>query len=417
MIVAIVTSRTFRIAVPAVAILVLAVGSVWAATITGTPRNDTLRGGARADKLYGKGGNDKLIGAAGNDILVGGPGNDVLVGGVGADTLLCGPGRDTATRDVQDKVLRDCEVVRGPQPSPPPPSPPPLPTGAKVVATIPLGGNAGKSIVTDGSVWVRLNGDIVVRIDVATNQVVARIRVGPGGGDSGIAVGEEFVWAVSDDNSVSRIDPATNAVTARITVGTGDHLPEGIGVTAGVVWVAIHRTGSVVRIDPATNAVTGSIRVGPDGPSGPQSLVVGHASVWVGVPNRTSVFRIDPRTSSISATVRTLLPCGGMAADADAVWLAPSCGNPRLVRIDPRTNTVTAMIHLGDVGEAGDVAVGLGSIWARTQRGLARVDATTGRLVGFLPDVGVFGNRGIAAGSGAVWLGDRDRVLRIEPVG
>ncbi len=109
----------------AIAVLALAAGSVWAATINGTAGNDTLRGGARADKIYGKGGNDTLFGAGGNDILVGGPGKDLLVGGVGADTLRCGPGRDTAIRDARDNVASDCEVVRGPKPVPPPPPPPP----------------------------------------------------------------------------------------------------------------------------------------------------------------------------------------------------------------------------------------------------------------------------------------------------
>ena len=121
------TRTTFRIAAFAVTVLALAAGSVWAATINGTARNDTLRGGARADKIYGKGGNDRLFGARGNDVLVGGPGKDLLVGGAGADTLRCGPGRDTATRDVRDKVARDCEVVRGPKPVPTPPPPSPSP--------------------------------------------------------------------------------------------------------------------------------------------------------------------------------------------------------------------------------------------------------------------------------------------------
>ena len=114
------------------AVLLVAAGSVWAATINGTSRNDTLRGSPAGDRLYGKGGNDKLFGAGGNDTLVGGPGNDVLVGGPGKDMLRCGPGRDTATRDVRDQVPADCEVVRGPKPVPPapppaPPQPPPPP--------------------------------------------------------------------------------------------------------------------------------------------------------------------------------------------------------------------------------------------------------------------------------------------------
>ena len=131
---ALVTRRTFRTAALALAVLALAAGSVWAATINGTARNDALRGGARADKIYGKGGNDMLFGAGGNDLLVGGPGNDRLVGGVGADTLRCGPGRDTATRDVRDTVARDCEVVRGPTPVLPPPASPPPPSAGLYIA-------------------------------------------------------------------------------------------------------------------------------------------------------------------------------------------------------------------------------------------------------------------------------------------
>ncbi len=132
----IVTRRTFPIVVLSSALLALAAGTVWAATINGTPGDDTLRGSARADKIIGKGGNDKLFGAAGNDILVGGPGNDVLVGGPGADALRCGQGHDTARRDATDNVSTDCEVVRGPTPSPPPtpPTPPPPPPPVAVTA-------------------------------------------------------------------------------------------------------------------------------------------------------------------------------------------------------------------------------------------------------------------------------------------
>ncbi len=110
-----------------VCVVGIAAGSVWAATINGSARNETLRGGAGADRIFGRGGNDKLFGAGGNDVLVGAAGNDLLVGGAGADTLSCGPGRDTATRDVRDKVAKDCEVVRGPEPVPSPPAPPQSP--------------------------------------------------------------------------------------------------------------------------------------------------------------------------------------------------------------------------------------------------------------------------------------------------
>src|SRR5439155_6316862 len=90
------------IAVTGMAAFVLA-ASAFAASIVGTAGNDVLRGTAHADKLYGKAGNDSLYGLAGNDYLNGGP---------GADRLVCGPGKDIAVADTEDKVGKDCEVVR-----------------------------------------------------------------------------------------------------------------------------------------------------------------------------------------------------------------------------------------------------------------------------------------------------------------
>lgn len=95
-------------------VALLAAGVAWGGTVLGTPRADVLRGTPHNDKMYGRGGNDRLYGYAGNDVLVGGP---------GADVLACGSGRDVAIADANDKVSRDCEVVKGrPSPSPPPPS-------------------------------------------------------------------------------------------------------------------------------------------------------------------------------------------------------------------------------------------------------------------------------------------------------
>jgi hypothetical protein len=54
-VIAIPTGHPFRVAALTLAVFALAAGSVWAATINGTARNDTLRRGARADKIYGKG--------------------------------------------------------------------------------------------------------------------------------------------------------------------------------------------------------------------------------------------------------------------------------------------------------------------------------------------------------------------------
>jgi hypothetical protein len=164
------TSRFIRIGVVACALLLVAVGTVAAATITGTPGRDTLRGSQSADKLYGKGGNDRLYGRAGNDVLVGGAGDDLLVGGPGADTLSCGPGRDTASADAKDKVRRDCEVVHGlattpPPPTPPPPTPPPP-------APKPLPGNYCGNTVQGPALCVTTNADATAVAMAETSSLV-----------------------------------------------------------------------------------------------------------------------------------------------------------------------------------------------------------------------------------------------------
>jgi hypothetical protein len=100
-------------------------------TKTGSARPDVLRGGKGNDFLRGLGGNDRLYGGSGNDRLFGGVGNDrleghkgrdILDGGAGKDTIVardkavdtirCGAGRDVVTADRNDKVAKDCEVIR-----------------------------------------------------------------------------------------------------------------------------------------------------------------------------------------------------------------------------------------------------------------------------------------------------------------
>lgn len=100
-------STIFTVAAVALTgVLAAAALAATAATINGTPKADVLKGTPKADVLNGKAGNDKLFGYGGNDTLVGGP---------GADTLDCGPGRDTAVYDLKDKLVKNCEVLKGPK--------------------------------------------------------------------------------------------------------------------------------------------------------------------------------------------------------------------------------------------------------------------------------------------------------------
>jgi len=82
--------RTRLLITATLSLVLISMSPASAATIIGTPGNDTLigtsggdtiKGRGGADYLYGKGGADKLYGGNGSDKLYGGPGNDTLNGG------------------------------------------------------------------------------------------------------------------------------------------------------------------------------------------------------------------------------------------------------------------------------------------------------------------------------------------------
>ena len=87
------------------------------ATSADWPAVKTLDGGrwkgtVNAAELWLGDGNDRVCALAGNDVIRAFAGNDVIDGGPGRDTVSCGPGRDVVIADAQDKVAKDCEVVR-----------------------------------------------------------------------------------------------------------------------------------------------------------------------------------------------------------------------------------------------------------------------------------------------------------------
>lgn len=171
-------------------------GAVWAKTIPGTARNDTLRGTPAADVLYGKGGNDKLYGLAGNDRLVGGP---------GADLLTCGSGRDVAIADKNDKVGKDCEVVKGLPKRPPSP-----PDKSGLYISLGASAAAGVGASIPSKRWVNLyfgylasNGSGVTRLENLARE-----------GETTAGLRERQVL-----EAVNRIDGSSD--TLRVTIGIG----------------------------------------------------------------------------------------------------------------------------------------------------------------------------------------------------
>lgn len=83
-----------------------------AATVVGTPGDDTLRGTPGPDVIVGFAGNDVLAGLGGDDLICGGPGADELSGGAGDDALY--GGRDEHVQRGRRTIITGDVVDGGP---------------------------------------------------------------------------------------------------------------------------------------------------------------------------------------------------------------------------------------------------------------------------------------------------------------
>ncbi len=155
----------------------------------------------------------------------------------------------------------------------------------QVVATISIADGPAWMTYAAGSLWVcSLEAEQygVTRVDPMTNAMVAQIDVGSSKGYKcgGITASDDGVWAVLQDNSQTydlglvRIDPATNKVIATMLFPQ-NKLTSSLAADAQGVWYAQPDLG-LIRISPQTNQAKGFLKM-----SGVSGVAVGAGSVWV----------------------------------------------------------------------------------------------------------------------------------------
>jgi hypothetical protein len=265
----------------------------------------------------------------------------------------------------------------------------------EIVGTIPIGDPLvdvlhGPTLLAfdHGSLWV-LDGaadcGCVRRVDPSTNRIVATIplgtptqfRVAP----LGIATTPGAVWVThrwgTDDapaGAVVRIDPATNRIVA--TVGLGASF-EGIGGPTGIaadttgVWVAVPSMKSVVRINALSNAVDMTI---PGFTCVEGQLASDESSVWVADCNAAR--RVDKQTGAIAKNITIPGKPGnsvtGIGVKDGSLWVQAD----RLFRLDPGSGVVTGSLPLPPalIWSEYNLAFGFGSVWVRRVDKLLRIE-------------------------------------------
>ena len=232
--------------------------------------------------------------------------------------------------------------------------------------------------------------------------------IATGNAPCGAAAGFGSVWVANDGSgTLVRIDPRTNRVVGRARVGEGAC---STATGAGAVWVVNYRTDSLLRVDPWTLRVRG-VRVGNQ----PEFVVVAFGRVWVTAWEDGTLEAVDPATLSIARRIDVGRWPAGLAARRGSIWGRVRAGGEAIVRVDPRTATVTRF-PVGATRPAWFVA-GTRDLWIQaTDSDLLHVDPVRGKVLS-RRHVGRTLGHGAAAPDATIWVPDKEQnlVYRIDP--
>jgi DNA-binding beta-propeller fold protein YncE len=270
---------------------------------------------------------------------------------------------------------------------------------------IPIGGQPGGIAVGRGEVWATTEGNALWKIDASRRDATPITTRGP---PTNVALAVGSVWVGEGDPSgVQRFDGKTGELL-RFSKTAGD--PPFVSSNADLVWAS--GPDEVCRITPDTGQA--AAKCSPKIPNPPQhrlnelrgrwsinGLSAGPDGVWVvGDELDQHMWRVDRRRPR---AVNLGFPPSGVADGYHSLWVTDQLGH-RLVRIDPATGHITAIIRVGNEPMA--VVVAPSGVWVANA-----VDGTVSRIdprrdkvrlkvpVGFSPTaLAVDGNRIWVAG-------------------
>jgi DNA-binding beta-propeller fold protein YncE len=166
----------------------------------------------------------------------------------------------------------------------------------------------------------------IVRIDPATNAVVARIAVGDGPAD--LAFDGSDVYVIDHrDRTLFRIDARTN--TSRLVATIPGDAPERLAWANDHLWITGRGT-DLLEVDPDNGAVLRTVEIGAGG----IDVVADGDTLWVpsrssevdarGLPTMEALRRVDAKSGAVTSSVVASGPLDvhGLVADDGGVWLA-----------------------------------------------------------------------------------------------
>jgi class 3 adenylate cyclase/streptogramin lyase len=248
-------------------------------------------------------------------------------------------------------------------------------------------------------------GDVLVEIPAPVSQR-GRPGVRRGTPDHPMAVGQGGVWILRSQRWIYHVDPRSNELRSVITLDLGGpSFTLNLAVGLDEVWIAYDR--GLLRVDPATEEQTLVVR-SPGGAASPHAVdvTIGDGAIWL-MSQDSHLVRFDPRTGR-SRTVDLPQSSDLIAFGHGSVWIGDTVAST-VTRFDPETLRPEPPI---EVPQGVDNIVSGDRVWILSHRAdvLTPIDPVSGEPGTSVP-VGA-DPTGLATGSGAVWVGDEDGVIR-----
>jgi DNA-binding SARP family transcriptional activator/DNA-binding beta-propeller fold protein YncE len=262
-------------------------------------------------------------------------------------------------------------------------------------------------------------------LDLAPNSIAAvdgtsgalRLTLPLVGHPTDLVAAEGMLWAVTvDSTSLTAVDLRTRKITRAVPLPL---TPAAVAVGEGAVWVADGQRRQLVAVRKGYEDLSAPIRLGrgrraPGVAEDATSVAVGGGSVWV-TDGSATLARIDAGTRRVTA-IPAGRPLVAVTVGAGAVW-AISAERPSVLRIDPRTNTITDRVTLAQAGASAPFPAGVAAtgdaVWvlSRNTATVTRIDRGTRNIAAIIPIRAERVPNEIAAAARTVWVANDDGTL------
>ncbi len=240
-------------------------------------------------------------------------------------------------------------------------------------------------------------------------------RIGDLGQPDWLQVAGGSTWAAGVGDGVGRLDGKTGKSLGSVAVPGVVCLGMDVGFES--LWVPSCGVPTLTRIDPKSGRILASIPLAVEDLREESSIGAGEGGVWVlsggGDPK---LLKIDPKTNALATTFAQPPGSAALRAAYGALWITNSAAGT-LMKVDPATGAVSKEIPVGAIPRF--LAVGEDAVWVMNQQDatVSRIDPKTAAVVATI-SVGSTPIEGgdIAVGGGSVWVRVSDSLIaRIDP--